>query len=59
MRAFDLLENSLIELLDLETNENDLVLLDELIELLSLYQKTVSDKKSKVFYDLLDFETAF
>lgn len=59
MRAYDLLENSLIELLDLDMNESDLETLDEIIKLLYLYQNTAEDKKSKVYSDLLDLETSF
>jgi hypothetical protein len=56
MRALDLLENSLTELIDFKMDERDLETLDDFRKLLNLYKNTVEEKRSKVFYDLLDLE---
>ncbi len=56
MRALDLLENSLTELIDFKMDEKDLDTLDDFRKLLNLYKNTVEEKRSKVFYDLLDLE---
>ena len=56
MRALDLLENSLTELIDFKMDERDLDTLDDFRKLLNLYKNTVEEKRSKVFYDLLDLE---
>jgi len=56
MRALDLLENSLTELIDFKMDERDLDILDDFRALLNLYKNTVEEKRSKVFYDLLDLE---
>lgn len=56
MKALDLLEQSLYELLELETNERDLEILDEMGELLQHYKNVFEEKRSKVFFDLIDLE---
>ena len=56
MRALDLLENSLTELIDFKMDERNLDTLDDFRKLLNLYKNTVEEKRSKVFYDLLDLE---
>ncbi len=56
MRALDLLENSLTQLLDYEAYEKDLSDLEHISKLLYEYKNKLEEKKSQIYYDLLEFD---